>query len=45
MPDATGIGAPLAEILPIQLLTLHLANELGVEAGKFRHIGKVTLSE
>jgi glucosamine--fructose-6-phosphate aminotransferase (isomerizing) len=45
MPDETGIGAPLAEILPIQLLTLHLAAELGVEAGKFLHIGKVTLSE
>lgn len=45
MPDATGISVPLAEILPVQLLTLHLAEALGVEAGRFRHIGKVTLSE
>jgi glucosamine 6-phosphate synthetase-like amidotransferase/phosphosugar isomerase protein len=45
MPQARGLGMPLAEILPIQLLTLHLAAELGFEAGKFRHIGKITLNE
>jgi len=45
MPHAVGIGLPLAEIVPIQMLTIHLALENGVEPGKFFRSGKVTLSE
>lgn len=45
MPRATGIGLPLAEIIPIQMLTIHLAIENGIEPGKFARSGKVTLSE
>ncbi len=45
MPQAEGLGAPLAEIIPIQLLSLHLALEQGFTPGEFRHIAKVTLSE
>jgi len=45
MPYAVGIGLPLAEIVPIQMLTIHLALENGVEPGKFFRSGKVTLSE
>ena len=45
MPRATGIGLPLAEIIPIQLLTIHMALENGIEPGKFFRSGKVTLSE
>ena len=40
-----GIGQPLAEILPIQLLTIHLAEQSGLVPGKFKYIGKVTLVE
>lgn len=45
MPYAVGIGLPLAEIIPIQMLTIHLALENGTEPGKFFRSGKVTLSE
>ena len=45
MPHAVGIGLPLAEIVPIQMLTIHLALENGIEPGKFFRSGKVTLSE
>lgn len=36
---------PLVEILPLQLLSLVLARRQGLQAGEFRHIGKVTLKE
>lgn len=45
LPHAQGIGLPLAEILPIQLLSLHLAVENNVEPGHFFRVGKVTLTE
>lgn len=45
MPGATGIALPLAEIVPIQLLTIHLALQKDLEPGKFFYSGKVTLSE
>jgi len=32
-------------MLPLQLLSVHLAQARGLEAGKFRFIGKVTLRE
>ena len=44
-PHAVGIGLPLAEIIPIQLLTIHLAQENGIEPGRFFRSGKVTLTE
>jgi hypothetical protein len=36
---------PLVEILPIQLLSIHLAQQIGVEPGHFFRSGKVTLAE
>lgn len=42
MPPAQGIGLPLAEIVPMQLLSVYLARLTGVEPGAFLHIGKVT---
>jgi glutamine---fructose-6-phosphate transaminase (isomerizing) len=44
-PSVRGAGRPIAEMAPLQLLTLHLAQVSGVEAGQFRHSGKVTASE
>lgn len=44
-PHAVGIGLPLAEIIPIQMLTIHLAQENGIEPGTFFRSGKVTLTE
>jgi glucosamine--fructose-6-phosphate aminotransferase (isomerizing) len=44
-PDAPGIGLPLAEILPMQLLCLSLARRIGIEIGKFLYCGKVTTRE
>lgn len=45
MPPAVGLGLSLAEILPIQLLTMHLALQQGVEPGKFFRTGKVMSAE
>jgi glucosamine--fructose-6-phosphate aminotransferase (isomerizing) len=44
-PRAIGIGLPLAEIIPIQMLTIHMALKNGIEPGTFFRSGKVTLSE
>lgn len=38
-------GLPLVEILPVQLLSIHLAQQIGVEPGQFFRSGKVTLTE
>ena len=45
IPHTTGIGLPLAEIIPIQLMCVLLSKLRGFEPGKFRHIGKVTTIE
>ncbi len=45
IPTAPVEGIPLVEILPVQLLSIHLAQEIGVEPGHFFRSGKVTLSE
>jgi glutamine---fructose-6-phosphate transaminase (isomerizing) len=41
-PAAGGIASPIAQIVPIQLLSLLLARRQGFEAAAFRHLGKVT---
>ncbi len=45
IPDVPAIGMPLMEILPIQMLTIHFAQQIGVEPGHFFRSGKITLSE
>jgi glucosamine--fructose-6-phosphate aminotransferase (isomerizing) len=45
LPQAPEMARPLMEILPMQILTLVMAKRKGLQAGKFRHIGKVTDSE
>jgi len=45
MPACYGIGRPVAEMLPFQLLSVVLAERGGFEAGRFRYSGKVTTSE
>jgi glutamine---fructose-6-phosphate transaminase (isomerizing) len=45
LPEVPAIGGPLMEILPVQLLSIHLARQIGVEPGHFFHSGKITLSE
>lgn len=45
VPEVSEVGRALVEILPIQLLSIHLAQEIGVEPGKFFRSGKVTLKE
>lgn len=45
IPSASGIGLPLAEIIPVQLLCLYLSQRAGIIPGTFRHIGKVTTEE
>jgi len=36
---------PLVEILPLQMLSIVMAQRNGIEPGKFRHVGKVTTQE
>jgi glucosamine--fructose-6-phosphate aminotransferase (isomerizing) len=36
---------PLVEILPLQMLSIVMAQRKGIEPGKFRHVGKVTVRE
>jgi glucosamine--fructose-6-phosphate aminotransferase (isomerizing) len=45
LPEVPAIAKPLMEILPIQLLSIHLARQIDVEPGEFFHSGKITLSE
>lgn len=45
IPEVPLIGMPLIEILPVQLLSIHLAQQIGVEPGHFFRSGKVTLAE
>ena len=45
LPKTSDFARPLAEILPLQILTLMMARRKGLQAGKFRYVGKVTASE
>lgn len=45
LPEVPAIGLPLLEILPLQLLSIHFARQIGVEPGHFFRSGKITLSE
>ena len=45
MPNGVGLGLPVAEIVPFQLLSVAIAQQSGIEAGKFLYSGKVTLTE
>jgi glucosamine--fructose-6-phosphate aminotransferase (isomerizing) len=42
LPETSDLTRPLMEILPMQMLTLAMAKRRGVEAGKFRHVSKIT---
>jgi glucosamine--fructose-6-phosphate aminotransferase (isomerizing) len=41
-PETSDLTRPLVEILPMQMLTLAMAKRKNIEAGKFRHVSKVT---
>lgn len=45
IPSVSEMGLPLMEILPIQLLSVHFAQQIGVEPGHFFKMGKITLNE
>jgi glucosamine--fructose-6-phosphate aminotransferase (isomerizing) len=45
IPAVAEIGLPLVEILPIQALSVHFAESIGITPGDFFRIGKVTLKE
>lgn len=45
LPKTSELTRPLEEILPMQMLTLVMANRRGLEAGHFRHVSKVTNRE
>ena len=45
LPGLEESARPLVEILPLQMLTIVMAQRTGYEPGKFRHIGKVTMRE
>ena len=45
IPSVPVIGMPLMEILPLQLLSIHFADQIGVEPGHFFRTGKTMLAE
>lgn len=45
IPNVPVIGMPLMEILPLQMLTIHFAGQIGVDPGHFFRTGKITLAE
>ena len=45
IPSVPVIGMPLMETLPLQMLTIHFAEQIGVEPGHFFRTGKITLAE
>lgn len=45
IPEVPEIALTLAELLPLQLIAQVLTNRKKLEAGKFRHIGKVVINE
>jgi glucosamine--fructose-6-phosphate aminotransferase (isomerizing) len=45
IPDTDDLVRPLVEILPLQMLTLVMAERNHVTAGQFRHVTKVTSIE
>ncbi len=40
LPGVPTIGMTLMEIIPIQMLTIHFAEQIGVEPGRFFRTGK-----
>ena len=44
-PATSELARPLAEILPMQMLTLAMAKRKNMEAGTFRHVSKITERE
>jgi glucosamine--fructose-6-phosphate aminotransferase (isomerizing) len=45
LPNVHETVLPLVEILPLQMLTIAMAQRNGFEPGKFLHVGKVTTQE
>jgi glucosamine--fructose-6-phosphate aminotransferase (isomerizing) len=45
IPAVEPVARPLAEILPVQMLTIALAEQQGLVPGAFRHLGKVVDKE
>jgi glutamine---fructose-6-phosphate transaminase (isomerizing) len=45
MPSGSGTALPIAEMLPVQMLSIVLARQNGFQPGVFRHITKVTRVE
>jgi len=45
LPKTTELIRPLVETLPLQMLTLVMANRKGIQARKFCYVGKVTAHE
>ena len=45
MPTVVDGARQIAEIIPFQLMSVAIANQTGIEPGRFRHLGKVTTVE
>lgn len=43
--ETSGSVRPMLEILPVQMMTLALAAEAGIEAGRFGRVSKITTTE
>jgi len=45
LPPTPASTRPMIEILPVQMMTLALAAEAGIEAGRFERVSKITTTE
>jgi len=45
LPATPASVRPMLEILPVQMMTLALAAEAGIEAGRFGRVSKITTTE
>jgi glucosamine--fructose-6-phosphate aminotransferase (isomerizing) len=45
LPETPAAVRPMLEILPVQMMTLALAAQTGIEAGRFARVSKITTTE
>lgn len=45
LPETPPAVRPIVEVLPVQMMTLALAAEAGIEAGRFARVSKITTTE
>jgi len=45
LPNYRGIGLPIAEIVPIQLISINVGKQTGFRPGDFRYLGTIVTTK